>query len=198
MNTIFSPFLRKFVLVFFDDILIYSKSIEEHTSHLQAVLSTLRAHQLKAKLSKCLFGQPQVEYLGHIISAHGVQTDPSKIQEMVNWKVPKTIKKLRGFLGLTGYYRRFIPNYALLCQPLHQILKKDSFVWGPDQQAAFELLKKTMSQPPLLALPDFSSPFHLETDACATSLGAVLMQHGRPLAYFSKCLGPKTGALSIY
>jgi hypothetical protein len=101
-------------------------------------------------------------------------------------------------LGLTGYYRRFIPNYALICQPLHQILKKDSFVWGPDQQAAFDLLKKTMSQPPLLALPDFSSPFHLETDACATGLGAILMQHGRPLAYFSKCLGPKTGALSIY
>jgi hypothetical protein len=117
---------------------------------------------------------------------------------MVNWKVPKTIKKLRGFLGLTGYYRRFIPKYALICQPLHQILKKDSFVWGPDQPAAFDLLKKTMSQPPLLALPDLSSPFHLETDACATSLGAVLMQHGRPLAYFSKFLGPKTGALSIY
>jgi hypothetical protein len=100
MNTIFSPFLRKFVLVFFEDILIYSKSIEEHTSHLQAMLSTLRAHQLKAKLSKCLFGKPQVEYLGHIISAHGVQTDPSKIQEMVNWKVPKTIKKTQGFLGI--------------------------------------------------------------------------------------------------
>jgi hypothetical protein len=108
MNCIFSPFLRKFVLVFFDDILIYSPSLDQHKIHLNSVLTVLRNHELKAKLSKCTFGQNQVEYLGHIISAEGVSTDPTIIVDIVKWKIPHTIKKLRGFLGLTGYYRRFI------------------------------------------------------------------------------------------
>jgi hypothetical protein len=111
---------------------------------------------------------------------------------------PQTLKKLRGFLGLTGYYRRFIPHYALICQPLYNALKKNAFQWGPKSQAAFDTLKKVMTHPPLLALPNFSLPFTLEIDACATSLGAVLMQNGRPLAYFSKNLGPNTSAKSVY
>jgi hypothetical protein len=108
MNSIFSPYLRKFVLVFFDDILVYSSSMSQHKHHLQLVLNALRNHELKAKLSKCSFGQSQVEYLGHIISSSGVATDPSKIQDIVHWDKPTTVKKLRGFLGLSGYYRRFI------------------------------------------------------------------------------------------
>jgi hypothetical protein len=198
MNNIFSPYLRKFVLVFFDDVLVYSKSEEEHLQHLQIVLQIFRTHQLKAKMKKCRFGQKQVEYLGHIISGNGVQTDPSKIKEILNWETPATLKKLRGFLGLTGYYRRFIPQYALICQPLYSALKKNAFHWGQPQQDAFELLKQTMSKPPLLRLPDFTLPFTLETDACATGLGAVLMQQGKPLAYFSKCLGPNTMTKSVY
>jgi hypothetical protein len=198
MNNIFSKFLRKFVLVFFDDILVYSKSLEDHEQHLKAVLTVFRDHSLKAKLSKCKFEQSQVEYLGHIISSKGVATDPSKIQDIVQWKVPENIKKLRGFLGLTGYYRRFIPQYALICKPLYSVLKKNSFHWGPEQLAAFNELKSVMSNPPLLALPDFSIPFLLETDACATGLGAVLMQKERPLAYFSKCLGSNNSTKSIY
>jgi hypothetical protein len=173
MNTIFSKFLRKFVLVFFDDILVYSKSIQEHQIHLQQVLTVFRTHSLKAKLSKCTFGQNQVEYLGHIISGQGVQTDPSKIQDLVNWQIPTTLRKLRGFLGLTGYYRRFIPKYATLCQPLYSALKKNAFAWGPEQQIAFNKLKLVMSNPPLLSLPNFAKPFTLETDACSTGLGAV-------------------------
>jgi hypothetical protein len=198
MNSIFSKYLRKFVLVFFDDILVYNKSPEQHVHHLRLVLQVFRTHSLKAKLSKCTFGQPQVEYLGHILSGSGVQTNPAKIKEVVEWATPISLKKLRGFLGLTGYYRRFIPRYAIICQPLYAALKKNVFTWGPEQQAAFDKLKMVMSQPPLLALPDFTLPFTLETDACATGLGAVLMQQSRPLAYFSKCLGPTTSAKSVY
>jgi hypothetical protein len=185
MNTIFSKHLRKFVLVFFDDILIYSSDSEQHKHHLSIVLQILHDHQLKAKLQKCTFGQASVEYLGHIISSQGVATDPTKIKDIMERKTPTTVKKLRGFLGLTGYYRRFIKGYAMVCQPLYQALKKDQFQWGQAQEAAFNQLKQIMSTPPLLRLPDFSIPFTLETDACATGLGAVLMQEGRPLAFYS-------------
>jgi hypothetical protein len=118
MNTIFSKHLRQFVLVFFDDILVYSKDKMQHREHLRVVLQILRDHQLKAKLSKCTFGQQSVEYLGHIISGQGVSTDPSKIKDIVEWKTPKTLKRLRGFLGLTGYYRRLtkvMPQFVSLC-----------------------------------------------------------------------------------
>ena len=139
-----------------------------HREHLHTVLQILRENQLKAKLSKCTFGQPSVEYLGHIISGQGVSTDPSKIKDIVEWKTPKTLKKLRGFLGLTGYYRRFIQGYATICQPLYAVLKKDNFHWGPDQESAFNKLKQVMSNPPLLRLPDITIPLTLETDACSS------------------------------
>jgi hypothetical protein len=198
MNTIFASYLRKFVLVFFDDKLVCSSNIQEHKSHLKKVFTVLQMHQLKAKLSKCTFGQATVEYLGHIISGEGVATDPSKIQDIVKWAEPQTLKKLRGFLGLTGYYRRFIQDYANICKPLYAALKKDSFQWGVAQQQAFDKVKLVMSTPPLICLPNFNHPFTLETDACASGLGAVLMQQGKPLAFFSKCLGPKAAAQSIY
>jgi hypothetical protein len=161
MNTIFSKHLRKFVLVFFDDILIYSSDSEQHKHHLSIVLQILHDHQLKAKLQKCTFGQASVEYLGHIISSQGVATDPTKIKDIMERKTPTTVKKLRGFLGLTCYYRRFIKGYAMVCQPLYQALKKDQFQWGQAQEAAFNQLKQIMSTPPLLRLPDFSIPFTL-------------------------------------
>jgi hypothetical protein len=130
MNTIFANYLRKFVLVFFDDILVYSSNIQEHKSHLEKVFTVLKMHQLKAKLSKCTFGQATVEYLGHIISGKGVAIDPSKFQDIVKWAKPQTLKKLQGFLGLTGYYRRFIQGYANICKPLYAALKKGQLSVG--------------------------------------------------------------------
>jgi hypothetical protein len=153
MNNIFAQHLRKFVLVFFDDILIYSKNLQQHRAHLNSVLQILRLHQLKAKLSKCTFAVPSVEYLGHVLSGNGVATDPSKIQEIISWQAPETVKQLRGFLGLTGYYRRFVKGYASICRPLHDVLKKNSFSWASPQQAAFEALKLAMTTPLFLFCP---------------------------------------------
>lgn len=198
MNTIFSTHLRDFVLVFFDDILVYSKTMTDHLTHLQTVFTILKKNSLFVKLNKCTFAADKVEYLGHVISGAGVATKPQNIAAIVDWPVPKTISKLRGFLGLTGYYRRFVKNYGKICRPLHDLLKKDSFQWTPEHTVAFEKLKKIMTTCPVLALPDFSQPFVLETDACGTGLGAVLMQKGKPIAYYSKCLGPKASTQSIY
>ncbi|KAL2245946.1 UNVERIFIED_CONTAM: Retrovirus-related Pol polyprotein from transposon 17.6 [Sesamum indicum] len=173
MNQVFEPFLRKFVLVFFDDILIYSKSWNDHLLHLRKVLELLRVHKLYAKKSKCTFAQLQIEYLGHIISEKGVATDPQKVQFIREWPVPTSLKALRGFLALTGYYRKFI---------------KES-IQTPEGGNVYS---------PVLALLDFTKPFVVETDASGRGIGAVLMQEGRPIAYLSKALEPKNLGLSTY
>ncbi|GAA0165657.1 hypothetical protein LIER_21001 [Lithospermum erythrorhizon] len=173
-------FLRKFVLVFFDDILIYSTHIEKHISHLQQVLLKLRENRLFAKPTKCAFGQPHIEYLGHIISASGIQADTSKIDAMLAWPRPNNLKSLRGFLGLTGYYRKFIKGYGILAKPLTNLLRKDAFQWTNEASLAFESLKSAMTNTPVLALPNYSLTFIVETDASSRGYGDVLMQEERP------------------
>ncbi|CAH9079638.1 unnamed protein product [Cuscuta europaea] len=171
MNQVLRPFLRKFALVFFYDILVYSKTEEEHQEHLRKVLSALKENELVVNLKKCSFGQPQLVYLGHIISRKGVSADPAKIEAMVNWPEPRDLKGLRGFLGLTGYYRRFVKGYSQIALPLEQLLKKDSFCWDYKATQSFEELKRAMTSVPVLATPDFNKMFILETDASGTGLG---------------------------
>jgi hypothetical protein len=199
MNSIFSELLRKCVLVFVDDILIYSRTLEEHIDHLRSVFQLLIKNQLIVKKSKCSFACQELEYLGHIVGSSGVATDSSKLTAIQQWPVPKTVKALRGFLGLTGYYRKFVKHYGILAQPLTHLLKKGLlFQWGSHHQQAFEVLKKAMITTPVLALPDFTKPFILETDACNTGVGAVLMQTNHPVAYMSKALSARNQTLSAY
>ncbi|KAL0420988.1 UNVERIFIED_CONTAM: Retrovirus-related Pol polyprotein from transposon.6 [Sesamum latifolium] len=146
------------------------------TNEPEKVLGLLREHQLYAKHSKCSFAQQQIDYLGHVISEEGVATDPQKIEYMKEWPLPTSIKALRGFLGLTGYYRKFIKGYGAISKPLTSLLKKDGFIWNPEAEAAFNHLKEVMTSVPVLALPNFSQPFVVETDAFGRGIGAVLMQ----------------------
>nr|CAE03017.3 OSJNBa0091D06.2 [Oryza sativa Japonica Group] len=195
MNDTLKTVLRKFVLVFFDDILIYSPDWSSHLDHIAQVLSLLNKHHWKVKLSKCSFAQRQLTYLGHTISAAGVHTDKNKIQEVVDWKVPISVKKLRGFLGLAGYYRKFVKGFGVISKPLTNLLRKGvPFHWNSETESAFQHLKQALVSAPVLALPDFQKVFTVETDASETGIGAVLSQDGHPIAFISKALGvtPRT------
>ncbi|KAJ4757403.1 polyprotein [Rhynchospora pubera] len=198
MNEVFQPYLRKFVVIFFDDILVYSSSQEEHMGHLRQIFSTLQEHNLVVKRSKCIFGSPSVDFLGHIISPQGVRADPSKIEAITAWPMPLNQRQVRGFLGLTGYYRHFIRHYASIAAPLTDILTKEGFKWSDRATEAFKMLKSAMTSAPVLALPDFSSQFVLETDASGVGIGAVLMQHSHPIAFYSRKLSKTMQGKSTY
>jgi hypothetical protein len=198
MNDIFRAYLRKFVLVFFDDILIYSRNLEEHQQHLRQVLMILMTNSFVANMSKCKFGCTEVDYLGHVISGKGVAVDPEKIKCVLDWPETKTVKGVRGFLGLTGYYRKFVKDYGKIAKPLTELTKKDNFSWGPSARDAFNKLKKIMTSPPVLVLPNFSLPFEIECDAAGRGIGAVLMQQKQPIAYFSKALSDGNLSKSVY
>ncbi|PNY16670.1 Ty3/gypsy retrotransposon protein [Trifolium pratense] len=169
-----------------------------HLQHLEWVLQVLEQHELFAKLSKCSFGQREVDYLGHIVSGSGVYMHAEKIKDVLAWPKPSNVKQLRGFLGLTGYYRRFIKAYAQIAGPLTDLLKKDAFVWNHEAENAFQNLKQAVTSAPVLGLPDFSKPFTLETDASGTGIGVVLGQQGHPITYFSKKLSPRRQKQSAY
>lgn len=176
MNDTLRPFLRKFVAFFFDEILVFSPDLATHVTHLDTVLATLSARKFLLRHSKCEFAKSQLNYLGHVISAQGVAPDPAKIQAMLAWPVPTSPTALRGFLGLTGFYRKFIKGYATVASPLTALLRKDNFQWSQAADLAFQTLKNLMTQAPVLSTPDFSIPFTLETDASASAIGAVLLQ----------------------
>ena len=186
------------MLVFFDDILIYNKSWKDHVEHVDRVLQLLEEKQLYAKRSKCFFGVQEVEYLGHIVSHEGVKVDPSKIKAIKEWKIPTSIKHRRGFLGLTGYYRKFVKNYGRIAAPLTTLLKKDSFSWTPEATKVFEHLKEAMCQAPVLATPDFTKTFIVECDASGNGIGVVLMQDERPIAFESRPIKGKFLRKAIY
>ena len=198
MNYIFKPFVRKFVLVFFDDILIYNKSWKDHVQHVDRVLKLLEEKQLYVKTSKCFFGVQEVEYLGHIVSHEGVKVDPSKIKSIKEWKIPTSIKHLRGFLRLTGYYHKFAKNYGRITTPLTRLLKKYAFSWTLEATKAFEHLKEAMCQAPVLAAPDFTKSFIVECDASGNGIGVVLMEEGRFISFESCPIKGKYFHKAIY
>ncbi|XP_022014334.1 uncharacterized mitochondrial protein AtMg00860-like [Helianthus annuus] len=147
--------LDKSVIVFIDDILVYSKSEAEHAHHLQEVLETLRRERLYAKFSKCAFWLRELQFLGHIISADGILVDPSKIEAVSKWNPSKNPSEIRSFLGLTGYYRRFIQDFSKITSPLTKLTRKEEkFIWGVEQERAFQALKEKLTQAPVLTLPD--------------------------------------------
>jgi len=198
MNDLFRPFLRKFVLVFFNDILVYSSDWSRHLEHLSLVLQVLHNDKFYVNLSKCSFGQLQVDYLGHVVFGRGVEMEPTKLQAVREWPTPSSVTQLRAFLGLTGYCRRFIRHYAVIAGPLTDLLQKNGFQCFPTVQAAFEHLKTALVSTPVLALPDSSKPFILEIDASTVGIGVVLAQDGHPIAYFSKKLSSRLQQQSAY
>jgi hypothetical protein len=199
MNCTLAPLLRKCVLVFFDDILVYSATFSEHLEHLRKVLQLLAHDKWQVKLSKCNFARQQLSYLGHIISAKGIATNPSKITTVQSWPPPTNVKELRSFLGLTGYYRKFVKHFAVIAKPLTDLLKKQALlVWTSEHTEAFNTLKLALVSAPVLAMLDFSQTFCIEIDASNKGVGAVLLQNGHPLAFISKPLGPRTHGLSTY
>lgn len=199
MNSTLKPVLRECALVFFDDILVYSDSFVQHLQHLQQVFALLRKDQWSLKRSKCSFAQQELAYLGDTISAKGVSTDQSKVKEVAQWPTPTNVKEVRAFLGLAGYYRRFVRHFGMIAKPLTTLLKKrEQFVWNTNTENAFQALKQALISAPVLALPDFTKAFTIETDACDLGVGAVLQQEGHPIAYLSKPLGPRTKGLSTY
>ncbi|WVZ81249.1 LOW QUALITY PROTEIN: hypothetical protein U9M48_028644 [Paspalum notatum var. saurae] len=189
MNSVFMNELDKFVVVFLDDILIYSKDEKEHEEHLRIVLTRLREHKLYAKFSKCAFWLKEVGFLGHILSEKGVAVDPSKVECVLNWKQPKTVTEIQSFLGLAGYYRRFIKDFSKTAKPMTSLTKKNArYSWSTKCEEAFQSLKESLTTAPVLAQPDVTKPFEVYCDAFGNGLGCVLMQGGRVVAYASRQL----------
>ena len=221
MNTLFAPRLNKCVCVYLDDLLVFSHTPEEHIGHLHMVFDILRREQLKLKLRKCEFFKQELKFLGHLVSAKGMRPDPAKVKVVTDWPQPRSVFDVRSFLGLAGYFRKYIQGYSSTAAPLTDLLSgiagrtsegklykykrltpaqtsaiETEFqqVWTPECANAFEDLKRALTTAPVLALPDFEKPFELVADACQVpcAIGAVLLQSGRPVAFYSrKCAGPE-------
>jgi len=186
-NWVFRPYLDQYVVVFIDDILVYSNSHLEHEQHLRVVLQTLRENQLYAKLDKCEFWLQEVIFLGHVISAEGILVDPRKVEAVLKWERPTNVTEIRSFLGLAGYYWRFIDGLSTIASPLTKLTRKEvRFVWSEECDVRFRELKERLTSAPLLALPSGIEGFVVYSDASKGGLGCVLMQHGRVIAYASR------------
>ena len=189
MNRVFRPYLDQFVVVFIDDILVYSIDEQEHEQHLKTVLQTLREKKLYAKLRKCDFWLKEISFLGHIVSAEGIRVDPVKIEAVVNWKPPRSVTEVRSFLGLAGYYRRFVKGFSVIASPLTKLLRKGvMFEWLDKCQNSFEQLKEMLVEAPVLTQPTSGKEYTLYSDASGIGLGCVLMQNDKVVAYASRQL----------
>ena len=175
--------------MFIDDILIYSSSGEEHAEHLRIILQTLREHRLYAKLSKCPFWLNSVAFLRHIVSAEGISVDPQKVEAILNWKPPTSVTEIRSFLGLAGYYRKFVERFSKIATPLTRLTKKEEpFLWSEACHQSFDELKMRLTSTPVLTLPSEQDGFAVYCDAPRQGLGCVLMQNGKVITYASRQL----------
>src|ERR1700686_4656636 len=191
MQSVFSKYLDEFVIIFLDDILVYSKSFDEHLKHLECVLQTLRQHKLYAKSSKCEFSKNELSFLGHVINSDGIKMEPSKVDAVSKWPQPKNVHDIRSFLGLAGYYRRFVKDFSKIASPLTELLHKSKkFQWTDEQEQAFQTLKVAVSSAPVLIVPDPKLAYTVLTDASGYAIGAALCQdHGnglQPCAFLSR------------
>lgn len=189
MNQVFHDYLDKFVVVYLDDIVVYSSTLEEHLEHLRLVFEKLKENHLYVKKEKCLFAQRSIKFLGHVVEQGHIRMDMDKVKAIQEWKTPTNVSELRSFLGLANYYRRFVEGYSRRAAPLTELLKKgNGWDWTCRCQDAFDDLKRAMMNDPVLALPDVTKPFEVQTDASDFALGGVLLQEGHPVAYESRKL----------
>jgi hypothetical protein len=199
MNEVLRPFIVLFVVVYFDDILINNKSMEDHLKHLSAVFDELCAARLFANMDKCIFCTQRVSFLGYVVTPQGIEVYSRKIAAIQEWPTPTTVTQVRSFLGLADFYCRFVRDFSSIAAPLHELTKRDvPFPWSDSQEVAFRTLKDKLTHAPLLQLPDFNKVLELECDASGIGLGAVLLQEGKPVAYFSEKLSDASLKYSTY
>jgi hypothetical protein len=198
MNQALRPFIGKCVVVYFDDILVYSGSEESHGVHLREVLTVLRKEKFFAANKKCVFYTDSVLFLGYVVSAGGVTVDAAKVDAIRQWPRPQSISDVRSFHGLASFYRRFIRHFSIIMSPITDCMKESKFQWTPEAEKAFLIIKERLTSTPILALPDFTKPFALHCDASKLGIGAVLSQEGKPVAYFSQKLAGARGRYSTY
>jgi hypothetical protein len=203
VDQLFGDIKGKFVFNFLDDLVVYSKSLAEHTNHVRMVLNKLREAGFTLNPEKVTLAAREIQYLGHLISAEGIRVLPDRIDTIRKFPRPVNLRSVRRFLGMVGFYARFIPNYSRQAEPLHALKRKGAkFVWTPVQESAFEQLKQTLCQAPVLQMPDFSKEFVLSTDASDVAVSAVLQQrvsgHLAPIAFYSRLLSPVERRYSTY
>jgi hypothetical protein len=199
MNEVLHSFIGKFVVVYFDDILIYNKSLDEHIEHLRVVFGALRETRLFANLEKCTFCTDWVAFLGYVVTPQGIEVDEAKIEAIKSWPIPVTLTQLRSFLCLVGFYWRFVRDFSTIAPPLNDLTKKGvPFYWGAAQEHSFNTLIDKLTHALLLQLPDFGKTFELECDVSGIGIGGVLLQEGKHIAYFSEKLSGHSLNYSMY
>lgn len=189
MNKVFMKYMDKFVIVFIDDILVYSKNPEEHAEHLRIVLGELLKHRLYAKFNKCEFWLKQVGFLGHVMTQEGMDVDPEKVKAIREWPQPANVTDIRSFLELAGYYWRITENFSTIARPMTKLLKKEKkFEWTEACDKSFQEFKKRLTTAPVLIIPDLNNEFEIYCDASRKGLGCILMQERKVVAYASRQL----------
>lgn len=194
MNQVLHPFLNKFIVVYFDNILVYSRIFEEHLQHLHSLFQVLTTEKLFVNHKKCLFLVKEISFIGFLIGQNQIKVDPKKIGAITQWPTPSSVKDIQAFPGLASFYRKFINDFSSITAPITDCLKKGNFS-GVKQPDSFDCIKRKR---PILKLPDFSAPFEVVVDACGSGIGGVLSQQGHPIEYFSEKLSSSRQAWSTY